>query len=147
MLSNHLVLCCPLLLLPSVFPSIRVFSNESGFHISLPKCWSLSFNISLSNGHSGLISFWMDWLDLFVVQVTLKSLQLHSSKASILWHSDSKEVTCDARDLGSISESGRFPGGGHGYPLQYSCLGTSMDRGVWRAAAHGVTKSQTRLSD
>ena len=83
---NHLILCCPLLLLPSIFPSIRVFSNESVLHIRWPKYWSFSFNISPSNEHSGLISFRMDWLDLLAIQETLKDLlQLHSSKASILW--------------------------------------------------------------
>ena len=86
--SNHLILCPPLLLLPSIFPSIRVFSNESALHIRWPKYWSFSFNISPSNEHSGLISFRMDWLDLLVVQGTRKScLQHHSSKASILLHS------------------------------------------------------------
>ena len=83
--SNHLILCRPLLLLPSIFPSIRVFSNESVFHIRWSKYWSFSFSISLSNEYSGLISFRMDWLDLLAVQGTLKSLlQHHSSKASIL---------------------------------------------------------------
>ena len=86
--SNHLILCCPLLLLPSIFPSIRVFSNESVLHIRWPKYWSFSFSIGPSNEYSGLISFRMDWLDLLAVQGTLKSLfQHHSSKASILWHS------------------------------------------------------------
>ena len=85
--SNHLILCRPLLL-PSIFPSIRVFSNESALHIRWPKYWSFSFNISPSNEHPGLIFFRMDWLDLLAVQGTLKSLlQDHSSKASILWHS------------------------------------------------------------
>ena len=85
MASNHLILCHPLLLLPSIFPSIRVFSNESVLHIRWPKCWSFSFSISLSNEHSGLISFSIDWLDLLAVQGTLKSLlQHHSSKASSL---------------------------------------------------------------
>ena len=85
--SNHLILCCPLLLLPSIFPSIRIFSNESVLHIRWPKYWSFSFNISPSNQHPGLISFRMDWLDLLAVQRTLKSLlQHHSSKASILQH-------------------------------------------------------------
>ena len=84
--SNHLILCCPLLLLPSIFPSIRVFSNELALHIMWPKYWNFSFSISLSNEFSGLISFRMDWLDLLAVQGTLKSLiQHHSSKASILW--------------------------------------------------------------
>ena len=84
--SNHLILCHPLLLLHSVFPSIRVFSNESALRIMRPKNWSLRFNISPSSEHSGLISFRMDWLDLLAVQGTLKSLlQHHSSKASIFW--------------------------------------------------------------
>ena len=83
--SKHLILCRPLLLLPSIFPSIWVFSNESALHISWPKYWSFSFYISLSNEHSKLISFRMDWLDLLAVQGTLKSvLQHHTSKASIL---------------------------------------------------------------
>ena len=83
--SNHLILCCPLLLPPSVFPSIRVFSNESVIHIRWPKYWSFSFIVSPSNEYSGLISFRMDWLDLLAVQETLKSLlQHHSSKASII---------------------------------------------------------------
>ena len=82
---NHLILCHPLLLLPSIFPSIRVFSNESVLSIRWPQYWSFSFNISPSNEHPGLISFRMDWLDLLAVQGTLKSLlQHHSSKASIL---------------------------------------------------------------
>ena len=83
--SNHLLLCCPCLLLPSIFPSIRVFSNESVLHIRWPKCWSFSFSISPANEHPGLISFRMDWLDLLVVQGILKSLLQHySSKASVL---------------------------------------------------------------
>jgi len=85
--SNHLILCRPLLLLPSIFPSIRVYSNESVLCIRWSKYWSFSFSISLSNEYSGLISFLMDWLDLLAVQGTLKSLQHHSSKASILWYS------------------------------------------------------------
>ena len=83
--SNHLILCCPLLLLPSIFPSIRVFSNESALHIRWPKYWSFIFNIGPANEHPGLISFRKDWLDLLAVQGTLKSLlQYHSSKTSIL---------------------------------------------------------------
>ena len=83
--SNHLILCHPLLLTPSIFPSIRVFSKESALHIRWPKCWSFSFKISPFNEYSGLISFRMDWLDLLAVQGTLKSLlQHHGSKASIL---------------------------------------------------------------
>ena len=88
--SNHLILYHPLLLLPSMFPSIRVFSKESTLHIKWPKYWSFSVSISLSNEYSGLISFRMDWLDVLAVQGTLRSLlQHHSSKASILWHSAS----------------------------------------------------------
>ena len=86
--SSHLILCCPLLLLPPVPPSIRVFSNESTLHMRWPKYWSFSFSFSSSNEHPGLISFRMDWLDLFAVQGTCKNLlQHHSSKASILWRS------------------------------------------------------------
>ena len=86
--SNHLILCCPLLLLPPIFPSIRVFSKESALHIRWPKYWSFSFSISPSNEHPGLISFRMYWLDLLIVQGTLTSLlQHHSSKASILLRS------------------------------------------------------------
>ena len=87
--SSHLILCHPLLLTPSIFPSIRVFSNESALCIRWPKYWNFSFSTSPSSEYSGLISFRMDWLDIFVVQGTLKSLlQHHSSKASILWCSD-----------------------------------------------------------
>ena len=83
--SSHLIFCCPLLLLPSIFPSIRVFSHESALRIRWPKYWSFSFNISPSSAYSGLVSFRMDWLDLFAEQGTLKSLfQHHSSKVSIL---------------------------------------------------------------
>ena len=86
--SSHLILCLPLLLLPPIPPSIRVFSNESTLHMRWPKYWSFSFSIIPSNEHSGLISFWMDWLDLLAVQGNLKSLlQHHSSKVSILWRS------------------------------------------------------------
>ena len=93
---NHLIFCCPLLLPPSIFPSIRVFSNESALHIRWPKDWSFSFRISPSNEYAGLTSFRMDWLDLPAVQGTLKSLlQHHSSKASILW--------CSAFFIGQLS--------------------------------------------
>ena len=86
--SNHLIICCPHLLPPSIFPSIRVFSNESVLCIKWPKYWSFSFSINPSNEYSGLISFRLDWLDLLAVQGTLKSLiQHHSSKASVLRHS------------------------------------------------------------
>ena len=119
--SNHLILCQPLLLLPSIFPSIRVFSNESVLRIRWPKYWSFSFRISPSNEYSGLISFRMDWLDLLAVQGTLKSLlQHHSSKASIsqcsaffivqLSHSymangKVKWYSCFGRQYGSFSQS------------------------------------------
>ena len=86
--SNHLILCLPPLLLSSIFPSIRVFYNESALRIKSPKCWSFNFSINPSNEYSGLISLKMDWFDLLAVQVTLMSLlQHHSSKASVLWRS------------------------------------------------------------
>ena len=85
--SNRLILCHPLLILPSIFPSIRVFANESVLRIRWPKYWSFSFSISPSSEHPGLISLKMDWLDLLAAQGTLKSLQQHISKASILWQS------------------------------------------------------------
>ena len=207
---NHLILCRPLLLLRSIFPSIRVFSNESAFCIRWPKYWSFSFNISPSNAYSGLISFRIDWLDLLAVQGTLKSLlQHHGSKASILQRSaffivqlshsymtTGKTIALirqtfvgkvmfllcnmlsrlvivtltnniiiiirasqvalvvksllanagDVRDTSLIPGLGRFPGEGHGKPLQYSCLENSMDRGAWQAIVPGVAKSQTRLT-
>ena len=88
MLTNHLILCCPLLLLPSLFPSIRVLFNQFTLHIRWPQSWSFSFSITPSNDYSGLSSFRIDWFDLLAVQGTLKSLlQDHNSKASILWHS------------------------------------------------------------
>ena len=97
--SSHLILCHPLLLLPPIPPSIRVFSNESTLRMRWPKYWSFSFSISPSNEHPGLISFRMDWLDLLAVQGTLKNLlQYHSSKASILWHSASSPITSWQRD-------------------------------------------------
>ena len=133
--SNHLILCPPLLLLPSIFPSIRVFLNESVLRIRWPKYWSFRFNISPSNEHPGLISFWMDWLDVLAVQGTLKSLlQHHSSKASILRRgSDGKVSAYNAGDPGSIPRLGRSSGEGNGNPLQYSCLGNPME-------VHGVTR-------
>ena len=121
--SNHLILCHPLLLLPSIFPSIRVFSNESALHIRWPMYWRFSFNISPSNEHPGLI-FRMDWLDFLAVQGTLKSLlQHHSSKASILLHS--------AFFIVQLSHLYMTTGKGNGTTLQYSCLENPMDRGAW----------------
>ena len=155
---NHLILCHPLLL-RSIFPSIRVFSNEVALRIRWPKYWSFNFSISLSNESSRLISFGIDCFDLLAVLVTLKSLlQYHSSKLSVLQcsvffmahllhGSDGKEFACNAGDLVSIPGLGRSPGEGNGYPLQYSCLKNSMNRGAWQATVHGVTKSQTLLCD
>ena len=138
--SSHLILCRPLLLLPPIPPSIRVFSYESTLHMRWPKYWSFSLSISHSKEHPGLI-FRMDWLDLFAVQGTLKSLlQHHSSKASIFWclaffwgfpgGSDCKASACNAGNLGSIPGSGRSPGEGNGNPLQHCCLENPMDRGA-----------------
>ena len=104
--SNHLILCHPLLLLPSIFPSIRVFSNESALCIRWPKYWSFSFNMSPSNEHPGLISFRMNWLEFLVVQGTLKSLlQHHSSKASILRHSAPGKVPRHILSTSSMNQS------------------------------------------
>ena len=120
--SNHLILCHPHLLLPSVFPSIRVFYNELALHVNWPKYWSFSFNISPSNEYSGLISFKIDWFDLHAVQEALKSLlQHHSSKASIPWHS----TFLQRRQWHPTPVL--LPGKSHG----------------WWAAIHGVTKSRT----
>ena len=149
--SNHLILCRPLLLLPSIFPSIRVFFGESVLRIRWPKYWSFSFSISPSNEYSGLISFRIDRLDPLAVQGTLRSLlQYDSSKATVLWCSaffmvqlshpymttgktiaDGKVSVCHVRDLGSIPGLGRFSGEGNGNPLQYSCLENPMDGGAW----------------
>ena len=129
MLSNHLIFFCPLLLLPSILPSIRVFCDESALLIKWPKYWSFSFSISLSNEYLRLPSFRTDWLDLLVVQGTLKSLlQHHSSKASIL-------------------QCSPFFGEGDGTPVQDSWLENPMDVGAWKAAVHGIVKSRRRLSD
>ena len=121
--SNHLILCHPLLLPPLIFPSIRVFSNESAFCIRWPKYWNFSFNISHSNEHPGLISFRMDWLDLLAVQGTLTCCL---SEMGFPGGSAGKESACNVGDLGLIPGLGRSPGEGKGYPLQYSGLGISM---------------------
>ena len=114
MLSNHLIFCCPLLLLPSIFLSIRVFSNESVLPIRWPKYWSFSFRISPSNEYSALISFRVDWLDLLAVQGTLKSLlQHHSSKASIL--------QCSAFFMVQLSHPYMTPGKNHTFDLTDLC--------------------------
>ena len=142
--SNHLIFCHPLLLLLSIFPSIRVFSSESTLCIRWPNYWSFSFSISPFNEYSGLISFRLDWLDLLSVQETLKSLlQHHNSKASILRCSGFYGPTLTSVHL--IPGSGRSPGGGHGNPLQDSCLENAMDRRAWWAAVHRVSQRQTQL--
>ena len=163
--SNNLILCCPLLLLPSIFPSIRVLANESALYIRWPKYRSFSFSISPANEYSGLIYFRIDCFDPLAVQGTFKSLlQYHSLKASILqrsffflvqlshqytictWLLEKSANAGDARDASSIPGLIRSPGGGHGNPLQYSHPDSSMDKGVWWATVHGVANSQTWLS-
>ena len=150
--SNYIILCHPLLLLPSIFPSIRVFSNESVLHIRWPKYWSFSHSISHSNEYSGLISFRMDWLDLLAVQGTRKGLlQHHSSKAPIFWcsaffllqllypHMTIGKTTALTRwtFVGKVMSllfnmlSRLIIGEGNGTPLQYSCLENPMDREAW----------------
>ena len=171
--SNHLVLYCHLLLLPSILPSIRVFSNESVLCIRWPEYWSFTFSISPSNEYSGLISFRMDWLDLLTVQGTLKSfLQHHSSKASILLHSAFfigegngthsstlawkipwMEKPGRLQSMGSLrvrhdwvtSLSLSFIGEGNGNPLQCSSLENPSDGRAWWAAIYGITQNRTRL--
>ena len=123
--SNHLIIYHSFFLLLSIFPSIRVFSNESTFHIWWPKDWSFSFSISPSNDYSGLISFRIDWFGL-AIQGTLKKLLQHdNSKAWVVWLSDLFMV-----QLSHIGE-------GNGNPLQYSCLENPMDGGAWWATVHG----------
>ena len=134
--SSHLILCHPLLILPPIPPSIRVFSSESTLHMRWPEYWSFSFNSSPSNEHPGH-SFRMDWLDLLAVRGTLKSLLQQEHKGS-----EVKASACNVGDLGSIPGLGRSPGEGNGKPLQYSGLENSMD-----CIVHGVTKSWTGLSN
>ena len=150
--SNHFTLCCLLLLLPSIFPSIRVFSNESVLHIGWPKYWSFSFSISPSNVYSELISFRMDGLDLLAVHGTLKSLlQHHHSEESILrlsaffivqlsypYMTTGKTIALTRWTIVVKGMSLLFNmlsrlviGEGNGNPLQYSCLENPMDRGAW----------------
>ena len=124
--SNHLILSRPLLLLPSMFPSFRVFSSESVLHIRWPKYWSFSFSIGPSTEYSELISFRIDWLDLLTVQENS-------------WLSG-EELICQSRRHGFDPWVGRFPGEEHGNPFQYSCLGNPVDRGAWWATVHGVAK-------
>ena len=162
--SNHLIRSCPLFSPTSIFPSIRVFSNESVLLTRWPKYWSFSFSTSPSNEYSGLISFRMDWLDLLAVQGTLKSLLQHHSSKAITANPITADPKCvgfpggsvvkkesdrNARDVDLIPGSGRplFPGEGSGNPLQYSCLGNLIDRGAWWATVHGFAKTQTWLRD
>jgi len=163
---SHLILCRPLLLLHPIPPSIKVFSNESTLRMRWPQYWSLSFSISPSNEHPGLISFRMDWWALLAVQGTLKSLlQHHSSKASILWRSafftvqlsrpymtTGKIIALTRRTfVGKVMSllfnmiSRLVIGEGNGIPLQCSCLENSRDGGAWWAAVYRVAQSWTRL--
>ena len=172
---NHLILCFPLLLLPSVFSSIRVFSKESVLHIRWPKFWSISVSISPSSDYSGLISFRMDWLNLLAAQGTLRRLlQHHRSEASVLqcttWFmvqlsrpdmTTGKTTALTRRACFGITVSGGQQRDSaihthvsilsqwrrNGIPLQYPCLENSVDRGAWWATVRGVTKSWTQLSD
>ena len=168
---NHLIFCRPLLLLPSVFPSIRVFSNESALHIRWPKYWSFSLSISPSSEHPGLISFRMDWLDLLAVQgdsqessPTPQFKSINSSALSFQWHPT--PVFLPGKSHGWRRLVGWSPWGweesdttewlhfhfslscigeGNGNPLQCSCLENPRDWGAWWAAVYGVAQSLTRL--
>ena len=147
--SNHLILCHPLLLLLSIFASIRVFSSELTLHIRWPKYWSFSFSISPSSDYSGLISLRIDCLISLLSKGLSRVFPSTSLKASILWclpgGSEVKASAWNAGDLGSIPGSGRSPGEGNGNPLQYSCLENPTDRRAWWAIVHKVTKSWTQL--
>ena len=152
----HLILCYPLRLLPSIFPSIKVFSNKSALCTRWPKYWSFSFSISPSNEYSGLISFRIDWFTLLEVQglsrvfssTIIWKHQLFGTQPSLGFPggSDGKESACSAGDPSSIPGSGRAPGEGNGNSLQYSCLENRMDGGTWQATVNEVTKSWTWLS-
>ena len=135
--SNHLTLCRPLLLPPSIFPSIRVFSNESVLCIRWPKYWSFSFSISPSNEYSGLISFRIDWLDL-----KAKVLYIYIE----LFAMTHKESACNAGDTSLILASGRSPGERNDNPFQYSCLKIPKYRGSWWVIVQRVTKSWKQLN-
>ena len=152
--SSHLILCRPLLLLPPIAPSIRVFSSESTLHMRWPKYWSFSFSTSPSNEYSGLLSFRIDRFDLLAVQGTPKSLQHNSSKASIPGASVKNPLTDaeDTRDTVSIPESGRSPGVGNGNPLQFAWKipwteepGELQSLGLWRVG-HDWTHTHITLA-
>ena len=133
--SNHLILCCPLLLLPSIFPSIRVFPNESALPIRWPKYWSLSFIISLSSDYSGLISFRMDWLDLLAVQGTLKCLlQHHNSKRSLVLSLPYGPTLTSIHDYWKIHSLDYF------LPISEIVKSFSLYCLVWGPLATGVTE-------
>ena len=165
--SSHLILCRPLLLLPSTFPSIGVFSNESALHIRWPKYWSFSSSISPSYEYSGLISFGLTGLislqskglsrvfsnstvqkhQFFSAQLSLwSSSHIHTSQV-VLVVKNPPDNAGDIRDMGSIPGSGRSPGEGNGNPFQYYCLENSMDGGALLAMVHWVTKSRTQPSN
>ena len=149
MLSNHLILCHPLLLLPSIFPNVGVFSNESVLHIRWPKYWSFSFSIRTFNEYSRLISFRMDWPDLLAVQGTLKSLlQHHSSKASILWRSAffMVQFSHPYMTTGKTIPFSRQTFVGKIMSLLFKML-SRLVMAFLHAIVYGVSKSQTRLSD
>ena len=152
--SNHLILCLPFFLLPSIFSSIRIFSTESVLCIRWPKYWSFSFSISPSNEYSGLLSFRIDRFDLLAVQGTPKSLQHNSSKASIPGASVKNPLTDaeDTRDTVLIPESGRSPGVGNGNPLQFAWNipwtegpGELQSLGLWRVG-HDWTHTHITLA-
>ena len=149
--SNHLILCCPLLLPPSICPSIRVFSNESVLHIRWPKYCSFSFSISPSNTYSGLTSFRFYWFDLLASTGLEKAMAPHSS--TLAWKIPWTEEPGKLQSMGSLgvrhdwatSLSLSCLGEGNGNPLQCSCLENPRDGGAWWAAVSGVAQNRTRL--
>ena len=144
--SSHLILHHPLLLLPSIFPSIGVFSNESALWIRWPKYWSFRFSISPNNDHPGLISLgWTGWISLQSKGLYYLSNVRHKASQVALVVKNLPANAGDKRDLGSIPGSGRSPGGRHSNPFQYSCLENPMDRGTWQATVHRVAVSHTWL--
>ena len=155
LISDSPILCYPLLLLPSIFPSIKVFSNKSALCTRWPKYWSFGFSISPYSEYSGLISFRIDWFTGSLLEVQGLSRVFSST---IIWKhqlfgtqpslgfpggSDGKESACSVGDLSSIPGSGRAPGEGNGNPLQYSCLENPMDGGTWQATVHELEELDT----